>query len=75
MEHFSKFVNSYFLENNKAWNKLKKLKHFFAFYDEPKEFASDNGKEFINSAIQNFLEENNIINVKGNPSQPHSEGL
>ena len=46
---------------------MEKLKHFFAFYDEPKEFCSDNGKEFINSAVQNLLEEKKIINLKENP--------
>ena len=44
-------MNSYLLENKKACSILEKIKHFFTYYGEPKEFGSDNGKEFI---IQKF---------------------
>lgn len=51
IDHFSKFVNSYLFEKKKACNILEKLKPFFAYYGEPKEFVSDKGKEFLNSAV------------------------
>ena len=43
------------------------MKKFFKFYGELLEFGSDNGREFINSSVCEFLNENNIKLVKGLP--------
>ena len=40
----------------------------------PVEFGSDNGKEFINPSVVNYLKENNIKLIKGLPYNPHSQG-
>ena len=74
-EHFSKFLNSYLLKNKKANSILKCVNHFFLYYGKPKEYGSDNGKEFWNSVIQNFLKDNDVKFIKGRPYQPHSQGV
>ena len=37
IDHFSKFLNSYLLENKKANSILKCLNHFFLYFGKPKE--------------------------------------
>ena len=73
--HFSKFLNSYLLENKKSNSILKCLNNFFIYFGKPKEYGSDNGKEFLNSAIQNFLKDNDVKFIRGRPYQPHSQGV
>lgn len=41
----------------------------------PKSIGTDNGKEFKNSLMMNFCQENNINLVHGLPYKPHSKGV
>ena len=41
----------------------------------PEEIGSDNGSEFKNSLIENFLKENNVEFIHGAPYNPHSQGV
>ena len=50
------------------------MKYFFEFYGVPKQFGCDNGREFINPLINNFLIENNTKIITGLPYNPRSQG-
>ena len=73
-DHFSKFCMAYPLRNKTAETVLKKIKKFFSYYGEPEQFGSDNGKEFVNSLLINFLNSKNIDFIRGMPYNPHSRG-
>ena len=73
-EHFSKFCMAYPLRNKNAETVLKKIKKFFSYYGEPEEFGSDNGMEFVDSLLINFLNSKNIDFIRGMPYNPHSQG-
>ena len=59
-DHFSKFANSYLLTDKKQNSILDKIKLFIDFYGIPNLFGSYNGKEFINSALINYLSINKL---------------
>ena len=65
---------AYPLRNKNAEIVLKKIKKFFSYYGEPEQFGSDNGKEFVNSLLINFLNSKNIEFIRGMPYNPHSQG-
>ena len=50
------------------------LKMFFEFYGPPLELGTDNGREFINPAVINYLNKNNIKLINGCPYNPRSQG-
>ena len=75
IDHFSKFGISYLIRDKKALTVLKKLKLALNCYGYPEEIGSDNGSEFKNSIIENFLKEQNIKFIHGNPYNPHSQGV
>ena len=58
---------------------IKNLKQYlnisFEINGYPEELGSDNGKEFKNSIIENYLRDNNIKFIHGNPYNPHSQGV
>ena len=43
--------------------------------DFQKKWRSDNGKEFKNNLIENYLNENNAKFIHGAPFNPHSKGV
>ena len=51
------------------------MENFYKFYGIPEQFGCDNGGEFINNAVQNFLNKNDTKLVKGSPYTPHSQGV
>ena len=55
IDHFSRFSDSYLLTDKKQTTILEKIKNFFEFYGEPNEFQTDNGREFVNRTIINYL--------------------
>lgn len=75
IDHTSKYVGSFLLENKKGESILKCIKNFFDDVGYPIEMAFDNGKEFINSALTNYLNEKNIRIIKGKPYHPKSQGV
>ena len=64
-----------FIKNKKAHNILNCLKDFIKIYGSPKSVSADNGKEFKNKLISDYLSENNIHYVHGLPYNPHSQGV
>ena len=65
---------AYPLRNKTAETMLKKIKKFFSYYDDPEQFGSDNGKEFVNSLLVDFLNSKNIDIIRGMPYNSHSKG-
>ena len=51
VDHFSKYAESYLLENKTHNSILNALTNFFEFYGNPLELGTDNGKEFKNSLL------------------------
>ena len=75
IDHFSKFLDAYLLEDKKKDNIIKCLSKFFKFYGNPVQFGCDNGREFINNAVKKFLQDNNVIMINGRPYKPRSQGV
>ena len=67
IDHFSKFLDAFLLENKKQETILKYLDYFCKFYGYPIQFGCDNGREFINEYISNYLIDNNITMINGKP--------
>ena len=75
IDHFSKFGMSYIITDKKSETVLQFLKISFEINGYPEELGSDNGKEFKNLLIENYLRDNNIKFIHGNPYNPHSQGV
>ena len=75
IDHFSKFGMSYLLENKEANNIFKNLKNALECNGYPEELGADNGKEFKNKLIEDYLKDKNIKYIHGNPYNPHSQGV
>ena len=67
-------MSSYLLLNKNKESVLKNLKSFFNNFGSLKELGTDNGKEFINDAVKNFLNGNDIKLMNGRPYNPNSQG-
>ena len=50
------------------------LKFIFDNFGEPEEFQSDNGKEFKNQLLKDFLLNRNIKIIHGRPRNPKAQG-
>ena len=75
IDHFSKFIISYPIENKNGKTIANKLEQCFKEFGVPNQIGSDNGSEFINKYVNNILTKNNIIAVHGRPYCPHSQGI
>ena len=75
IDHFSKFLDAFLLEDKKKESILKYLDYFCKFYGYPLQFGCDNGREFINEKVSNYLNDNNIKMVNGKPYKPRSQGV
>ena len=62
------------MENKKQKSILEKFNLFFDFEGHPLEFGSDNGREFINPSVNNYLLKNNVKMIHGLPYNPRSQG-
>ena len=72
INHFSKFGMSFLLKNKDSKTILKYLKTALECNEYPTELGSDNGKEFCNELVENYLKEKSIIYIQGTPYNPHS---
>jgi hypothetical protein len=75
VDHFSKFGMSYLIENKESKTVFKYLKIALECNGYPSELGSDNGKEFCNNLIENYLKEKNVKFIHGMPYNPHSQGV
>ena len=53
---------------------LNKIKEFISYYGNPEEFGSDNGKEFSNTILKEYMESKNIKLIHGRHYNPKSQG-
>ena len=74
IDHYSKYLFGELLINKESNTILDNLKKIFFSTSFPKELCSDNGKEFRNKNLSNFLENNNVKEIHGLPRKPHSQG-
>ena len=51
----------------------KKIKEFISYYGNPEEFGCDNGKEFSNKILKEYMESKNIKLIHGRPYNPKSQ--
>ena len=74
IDHFSKYAFSYILEKKTADIVLDKIKDCFLNHGYPEEFGTDNGPEFSNRKLNEFLLSKNIKLIHGKAFNPRSQG-
>lgn len=74
IDHFSKYSFSYILNNKSADTILRCLKECFEKNGIPEELGTDNGTEFVNRKVKNFLISKNIKFIHGKAFNPRSQG-
>ena len=75
IDHFSKYGMSCLIENKESNTIFKALKISLECNGFPEELGSDNGKEFRNKIIEDYLKDKDIKYIHGNPYNPHSQGV
>ena len=61
LEHFSKFLISYIINNKYGKTIAEKLSKCFEDYGVPEQIGSDIGNEFINKHVKKLLEKKNFV--------------
>ena len=74
VDHFSKFGFAQIISNKKKETIKTKLIGMFGQQFSPKMLHTDNGKEFDNKQLRDYLEEKGIEYRKGRPYNPRSQG-
>ena len=74
IDHFSKFGMISIVPNKKSTTVLKVLKEWLRITGKPGMIQSDNGGEFNNDLIKDFLKHQGIEYVRGSPYHPQSQG-
>ena len=74
IEHFSKFCVGYLCQDKKSETILNLVKDCFNKIGIPEEFGNDNGTEFKNKYMVEFLKSKNIKFVHGKAYNPRSQG-
>ena len=75
IDHFSKLCKSYLLEDKKSIGILNCFKQFILEFGIPLSVGTDNGREFKNKLLSDYMKDNNIKYVHGLPYKPHSQGV
>ena len=74
IDHFSKFCFSFLCKDKAADTILNKVKECFSRNGFPQEFGTDNGTEFKNKKMINYLKSKNIKFIHGKAYNPRSQG-
>jgi transposase InsO family protein len=72
VDHFSKFGKVWSMSSKEAAGIIEKLDLFFARHGKPEILQSDNGREFVNSAMAKFAQQQGIKQSHGQPYHPQS---
>ena len=75
IDHFSKYIMSFPVENNNAVNALNCLKEFCILIGYTKILQSDNGSEYKNNLFQEFCNQHNIQHIFSSPYHPQTNGV
>ena len=74
IDHFSKWLGSYLLKNKTAELVVSKIRAFFRDNGVCEIFQTDNGKEFNNTILKTFLDNNNVNYLRSAPYHPQTNG-
>ena len=74
IDHFSKYGWAKLVKNKSVDLILLTIKLFYTFYGFPEILQSDNGKEFVNQKVENYLLKKQQQFIKGRPYHPQSKG-
>ena len=74
IDHFSKFYWAFLIRDKTSETVLKKIKNFIAINKKPVIIQTDNGLEFKNQIISDYLKKENIKHVYSRPHHPQTNG-
>ena len=74
-DNFSKLTKSYLLFHKSALSIIPCVKDFLEIYGKPKSIGSDNGREFKNKMLTDYIQTNGIKFIHGLPYKLHSQGV
>ena len=74
IDHFTKFYLGFLIKDKCTETILKYIKLFIQINKKLKIFQCDNGTEFANHLISNFMESQNIKLIHSRPHHPQSNG-
>lgn len=74
LDVYSKFIYAIPLKSKCASEILESFRSVVFKEGAPKYLQTDNGKEFINETLNQFLINNNIIRIRGRPRHPQNQG-
>jgi len=75
VDHFSKFKWCYVIEDKSAITIIRCLQNVIITFGPPSNFHTDNGKEFKNIELSNFLKKNKIKQIYGAVRHPQTQGV
>ena len=75
VDHFSKFKWCYLINDKKATTIINCLENVFLTYGKPSIFQSDNGGEFKNKELHDFLTLNKVKFIHSSVRNPQAQGL
>lgn len=74
IDTFTKYLWSFNLKNKTAIEVKNSLEYIFKNYGTPLSIQADNGKEFRNNLLHEYLNNLNILVIHGRPRNPKSQG-
>ena len=74
VDHFNKFADSKINTNKTKETVLSSIKEIFSNMGFPKMLQSDNGTEFKNKLLGDYLQKKKIDHIFGSPYHPQSQG-
>jgi transposase InsO family protein len=72
VDHFSKYGWVWKMDSKQPAGIIEKLEQFIALNGKPDILQSDNGKEFVNKAMEQFAKRHSIKLSHGRPYHPQS---
>ena len=57
IDHFSKLYKNYLIKNKEAFGILQWIKDYINIYGRPHSIGTDNGREFKNKLINDYMNE------------------
>ena len=74
IDHFTKFYWGYLIRDKTAKTALNKIKNFIAINKKPVIIQTDNGLEFKNKLLENYLKDEGIKHILSRPHHPQTNG-
>ncbi len=74
LDTYSKFMFIFPMKTKSAQEVVKNIRQLFYSEGFPKLLQSDNDKEFVNQIMAKYLEDNNVLHIRGRPRHPQNQG-